>query len=499
MRDFFTFRRLALVGLVFCVAIAAVAVAVRARLVALALDRTLATHGASEISFVVDRATPWTVVVADLGFKLAAQTFGAKRITLAREHWWTPSLGAVRVEGVRVPVNLDRLVAAKPAADEKTAIAPSMAAMVSRVPLQAVSFDGQLVVQAGGLPDQTLTVKFAARRDQPDIWTAETELAGPGLAATATARFDVGQDDLTFKVSGLRLEAKSLQAWAERITPLPAGPWEFAGTITGELTGGFRQGKFTAAGVAHLRDGRVGYPSAAIVAEGVEADLEFADAGRLITKPGQLRIRELQTPKVSFTDLRAEVALTGPERISVTQFSAKTLDGSISTEPFDYVPASEVLAAVVMVDGISAEKVMALTQNLPARASGKLSGRLPVHFDAKGLRFGTGWLGVQPGSTAELQLNAAGLLTSGASPKSPSYAVLQKVESGLLKLNVTELRLDIRPPNSPEGRTAQLHVAGQPVDPTVKVPVVLDLNVNGPVEALLNLGMKSGLSIGTKP
>jgi hypothetical protein len=122
-----------------------------------------------------------------------------------------------------------------------------------------------------------------------------------------------------------------------------------------------------------------------------------------------------------------------------------------------------------------------------------------VHFDAKGLRFGTGWLGVQPGSTAELQLNAAGLLTSGASPKSPSYAVLQKVESGLLKLNVTELRLDIRPPNSPEGRTAQLHVAGQPVDPTVKVPVVLDLNVNGPVEALLNLGMKSGLSIGTKP
>jgi hypothetical protein len=499
MRDFFTTRRVVLVILICCAAGVSAGILVRARLVALALDRALAGHGASEISFTVDRATPWTVVVADLGFKLAAQTFGVKRITLAREHWWTPSLGMVNVEQARVPVNLDRLVAPVPAAAEKADPPATLAAMVSRVPLQAVSFDGQIVVQAGGLPDQTLTVRFAARQAQPDVWTAETEISGPGLTAMAEARFDVGQDDLTFKVPALRLEAQPLQAWVEHITPLPAGPWELSGAVTAELAGSVRQGKFSAAGAVHLREGRVGYPPASIVAEGLEADLEFVDLRRLVTKPGLVRVRELQTPKVLFTDLRAEIALTGPARVSVTQFSAKALDGAISTEPFDYVPASGELGAVVMVDGISAERVMALTQDLPARASGRLSGRLPVHFDAKGFRFGTGWLGVQPGSTAELQLNAAGLLTGGASPKSPSYAVLQKVESGLLKLNVTELRLDIRPPNSPEGRSAQLHVAGQPVDPTVKVPVVLDLNVNGPVEALLNLGMKSGFSIGTKP
>jgi hypothetical protein len=85
------------------------------------------------------------------------------------------------------------------------------------------------------------------------------------------------------------------------------------------------------------------------------------------------------------------------------------------------------------------------------------------------------------------------------STSSPSYAVLKKVESGLLKLGLTELRLEIRPPNAPAGRSATLHIAGAPLDPGVKAPVTLDLNVNGPLERLLNMGLDSRLSLGTKP
>ena len=62
---------------------------------------------------------------------------------------------------------------------------------------------------------------------------------------------------------------------------------------------------------------------------------------------------------------------------------------------------------------------------------------------------------------------------------------------------ISELRLDIRPTNAPEGRSAQLHIAGQPVDKEVKAPVILDLNVNGPLEKLINMGLDSRLSIGS--
>jgi hypothetical protein len=171
----------------------------------------------------------------------------------------------------------------------------------------------------------------------------------------------------------------------------------------------------------------------------------------------------------------------------------------VSAERFILVPSQSRLEAVLLVDGINVEEVLALTKDLPARATGRVSGRFPMRIDQSGLQFGTGWLGLKPGVYAEIQFNAKGLLTGGMSPNSPGYAVLEKVESGLLKLKVSELRLDIRPPNSPPGRSAQLHLAGEPVDPTVKAPVTLDLNVNGPIEKLLNMGMDSRLSFGAKP
>src|SRR5258708_26794353 len=92
---------------------------------------------------------------------------------------------------------------------------------------------------------------------------------------------------------------------------------------------------------------------------------------------------------------------------------------------------------------------MALTQDLPAKATGRVNGRFPVRIDGSGLRIGTGWLELKPGVYAEIQFNANGLLTRGVAANSPSYAVLQKAESGLPKLKITESRLKIRPPNPP--------------------------------------------------
>jgi hypothetical protein len=117
-----------------------------------------------------------------------------------------------------------------------------------------------------------------------------------------------------------------------------------------------------------------------------------------------------------------------------------------------------------------------------------------VRIDDSGIRLGTGWLELKPGVYAELQLQATGLLTGNVAQNNPSYGVLKKVESGLLKLKIDELRLDIRPPNAPPGRSAQLRIYGSPVDPSIKAPVILDLNVNGPLEKLLNLGLDSRLS-----
>ena len=149
-----------------------------------------------------------------------------------------------------------------------------------------------------------------------------------------------------------------------------------------------------------------------------------------------------------------------------------------------------------LADGLEASELLALAPDVPGKANGRLNGRLPLHISANGVIFGRGWAALTPSSTAELELNAKGLLTGGMSASSPSYAVLSRIEGGLLRLKLSELRLDVHPENAPEGRTATLHLEGAPVDNSVKAPVTLEVNVNGPVERLLILGLNSHLKTG---
>lgn len=278
---------------------------------------------------------------------------------------------------------------------------------------------------------------------------------------------------------------------------LPGGAWSLEGNLTGGAAGRLAGGQLTGTGTLQLREGHANNLERAVSAAGIEADLEFTDLARLVTRPGTLRIRELRTGRLVLRELDAEFAFGDSNKIVVTRAALKALGGSLGAEPFKYFLDQRQLDVVLLAEGINVEEVLALTKDLPAKASGRVNGRLPVHVDEGGFRLGTGWLALTPGVAAQLQFSAAGLLTAGLSPGSSSYAVLQKIESGLLKLKVSELRLEIRPPDAPPGRSATLHVAGEPFDPGVKAPVTLDLDVNGPLEQLLNLGLDSRLKFGT--
>jgi hypothetical protein len=488
----FTTRRLVLLVAAILLVAFATAVVVRARMVAFAVRSALGAQGASDISFEVDRVAPWRVSIANLDFKLADQGMGARRVVLTREGWWRPSLGHLRIEEARIVADIDALAARS--VDEK-----SPHGSMPSIPLEEVTVDGTLVLRAEGVPDRALTIRFNAKQGKQSQWQGNVLLGAPGLEAVLAATIPKEGEPIGFEVSSLRLEVETWQSFLEHWAPLPLGPWEIAGVLTASGQGQWSRGKLAARGQLRLQEGKVTNSSLGLAADGVEAAIDFTDIAALTSGPSSLRVKELRAGKVTFENVAAGFSLAGTDRVVVSALEAHALGGALTVEPFEFAPSRSEVSAVVTVDGISAEEVMALTQDLPARASGPLSGRLPVHFNEAGVRFGTGWLGLKPGATAEIQFHADGLLTAGTSPRSPSYAVLKKVEDGLLTLRVTELRLDIRPPDAPAGRTAQLRLEGEPVDKEVKAPVKLDLNVNGPLESLLNLGLKSGAKFGTKP
>lgn len=439
----------------------------RLKFTGLVMSALLHLGGASEISLSVTQASPWRVVVADLRFQVRTQVFSARRVTISRRHWWAPSLGAVQVEQARVPVTIDgsdtNAINWATYQNSRAKVQPW------QVPLDELAVDGELVVQAAALPAQVLTGKIAARLLPQKNWEFRVQTDGPGLAVQAEGSYDVAKDDLTFKVPGMALDLKIWQNYVQRLILLPGGPWELEGQVTGRAEGRLLSKQFTATGAVRLREGRAASRQRAILGEGIEADLEFTDLAQISSKPGHLRIRELRTGRLVLRGLEAELAMRGANKIAVSHASFQILGGTVALEPFAYFPALRELETVVLIDGVSLAEVMALTRDLPALVSGRLSGRCPIRIDDGGLRFGPGSLELKPGVPAQLQFTAG----------------------DRRKLRLTELHLAIRPPGAPPGCSAQLHIAGVPDDGEGNAPIVLDVNVTGPLERYLHLDLES--------
>ena len=489
-------KRRLFAGLVVCLlGVAGVLWLARQALMGFAVNGLLNLAGATDVSFTVSAATPWRVEVDDLHFKVNGQPFAAKRISADREHWWTPSLGRVRVEGANVPIDLEHPLPKPRSAPPP----PSAPAAPAKLPLQDLSIDGQVVLLMGGSAAQPVTVTIEAKVTGNDSLSALMRTDAPGLAIRGEGTFNVSTKALNFAAKSIAVDLKTWQPLAQSWLELPMADWTVDGKLTGTADGHWADGKLVGSARVQLREAKVENAVKGVTALGIEADLEITDLARFATKPASLRAQSVQAGKMQLRDLQFLFHFENMDEVAVAKATLATLGGTVSAEPFRYRFSREEIDAVVLVEGINVEDIMALTPDLPAKATGRVNGRFPLHLGAGGLRLGTGWMQLKPGAYAEIQFNADGLLTGGAAPNSPSYAVLKKVESGLLKLKVSELRLDIRPPNAPEGRSAQLHVAGEPVDPQVKAPVVLDLNVNGPLEKLINFGLDSRLSFGSKP
>lgn len=468
-----------------------VLVLARRPLAAAVITTSLRLAGAGEVSLAVTEASPWQVQMQDVSLRYRTQHFAAERVSFARGSWWRPTLGAVHVAGARVPVTLDGSDTNPWAWSTYRGGGTTPASAALALPAEQVSIDGVLAVQVAGQPEQELRVNFAARLGEDRRWTGHATAEAPGFRAEVTGGFSVEKRALDFRVTRAELDLRRWEGYVRQLVVLPGGRWELAGQLSGTAEGAYADGRLDARGAVKLREGRFVYPARNVTADGVEADFEFTDFDRLVSAPGSVRVATLQAGEIRATALDLGLAFAGPEQIAVSRASLQALGGRFSAEPFNFFPTQDELEAVLLVDGIDMAQVLALVKDAPAKAQGRVDGRLPIRIDAAGLRLGSGWLELKRGVPAEVQFNASGLLTRGVRPSDPRYATLQRVESGLLRLKLTELRLELRPPNAPPGRTATVRLVGEPVDPGVKAPINLDLNINGPLEQLLNLGLDS--------
>jgi len=491
-------RRLAWVVAVGVVLIASLVLA-RKPLAAAVIASSLRMAGAAEVSLKVAEASPWGVLIENLGFKVRTQRFDAARVRIERRSWWAPSLGLVQVQGARMPVTID-------GSDTNPwawATYDSSSSSVGgggpvALPADELSVDGVIVVKAAGQADQEITVRFEAKLSGAQQWEAKADVRGPGLAANGQGSFGWPATKVDFGLTVTEVDLARWQGFIQSLVVLPGGRWELGGRLDGQAKGTYHDGKLVASGKVGLQEGRFTYRERDVTAEGVTAEFKFTDFDQLLSEPSTVRMRTLQAGGISIRNVDLEVAFAGPEKFVVSRASLEAFGGKLAAEPFNLFPRQNELDFTLLADGIVVEQVLALAKDVPARATGLVDGRVPVRIDGGGLRFGTGWLELKRGTAAEVQFNASGLLTRGMAVSNPTYPTLKRIESGLLRLQLTQLRLDLRPPNQPPGRSATLKIAGEPVDKDVKAPVNLNLNVNGPIEQLLNLGLDRRVNFGGK-
>ncbi len=473
-------KRLLLSAVALVVLLGALVMVVRPWLGGYAIRTALGMAGATEIRFRPVQIKPSRVVVEALEFRLQSQLFSAQRFTLVRPRWWRFSLGKVQVEGARVAVIIDGSDA-NPWAWSTYEGSAEPAEPLS-LPVESLVLDGEVTVRAAGQSDLQLVVKLEGAPKGSKDWVGSLVVDGPGFKLAGDGTLLGWGTELDFQVHSAELDLKTWAGFIQRNLHLPGGPWELGGKLTGVAEGRVTAQRFAATARVSLRDGRMRARTQDIAAEGAEADVEFFDLWKFRTKSGVLRLKELRVGRLPLREVTADFGLWGAQTLTVNGATFSALGGRVEVAPFKYFLHQREMATTLQVNGLDLAQLVELTNGVGARVSGRVGGELPLRIQEMGVRLDPGYLVLQAGP-AELECDASALLRSGATLPASTLEVIKLLGARPVRLKLTELRLDIRPPDLPLGTSARLHVAGE----TEGGPVSFDYSVNGGVEKYLNI------------
>jgi hypothetical protein len=351
-----------------------------------------------------------------------------------------------------------------------------------------------------GAADDTPAVrwKMIARTPRPRERAIELALDGPALRVRLAATLDPAGDG-TWE---LREAEVDLQRWLpvlrELWPALPLGGVAIEGAVAasgaGTIRGGVPDGRARLAWQA----GRIDDPAHKLTLEGLAATLEIESLQARRTAPAQVMTWTGGSyDVVELSAGRAVFELDGTAlRLGKVTFGA--LGGEIALSAIRVVlgrPEAEMTARIT---GVDAALVLPLFPKFVSAAQGRLDGTLQLRRDADGIHLGAGRLTLPLGATADVRLKPTpGLLTRSLPAQVRDYYPgLADLEAGRVPMRAEVLEVIVDPAGDAEGRTARVRLAGGPVDPRMRAPIDLNINVRGPLDTLVKFGTNSRLHWG---
>lgn len=432
--------------------------------------------GATEIRHGPVRGTPWQLEIEDLDFRLRSQSFSARRVTLRRDTWWEATLGDVRVEGAHLPVSLDDSEVNPLSWDTYEESGLGDEAVLP--PFRTLDLAGELIVRLAAVPERAIAITLQGRPKSGTSWIGSLLAEGEGFRLAGNGALLRAGQELDFQVNSAELDLALWSAQIQRLVTLPGGPWKLGGRLTGVAEGKVTARRFAATARVSLRAGRIQAGARDVTASGADADLEFSDLWKLRTSSGKLHLAELRVGRLPFHDINADFGLWDGRQLKVARASAAALGGRVEVGPFSYRLDERAVNLELQVAGLRLAELLALTEGVEPRLSGRAGGKLALQIHDFGVQVTGGYLATEPGEASDLLVNAAAMLRAGAQLDGPTERLLRAAGRQNVLVRLDECRMDVRSADLPVGTAARCRVRGRVDDQ----PVDFTYHVNGTVE-----------------
>ncbi len=153
-------------------------------------------------------------------------------------------------------------------------------------------------------------------------------------------------------------------------------------------------------------------------------------------------------------------------------------------------PRDPELDGVLYLERLDAGRLLATIKPLQGTATGHLYGRLPLQLRHGRILLTDGFLFALPGERGNLQLREHRFIDDYLARSGLSVALRKKIAAALLDLDYSVLRFDLTAGGAPEAHLG-IKIEGESAGDSSLPPVALDINVKGPLEALLNIGLQA--------
>ena len=371
------------------------------------------------------------------------------------------------------------------------------------------------------LPDFALPWKITLKpaADGGQAFALVVDAAGTRLQVEG--QVDLATGDGSWKIEEAQVDVAAwFAACAPKFAPALAGAVA-QGTVTLTGTGTLKKGQPAGRIKIEWHDGSLRQEAQGWALDRLALQGEFAVDGPAMslvsTNPLEVTIGLVTSSRFGARNVSINALLNERRALLVTAARVEIAGGEVTVEPCEIPLSPLVVNANLQVSRVGLQDIVFLVPTAGlAEARGRIDGVVQVKWSGEaGFQLGLGHLALRADEPTVVRLTAApGILTGHVPqyidllpswlgplarwvrPENPAYGNMRSIELGQSELQVKTLEVQLTPEGDDRGRSATVRLVAQPTQPgsTVK-EVTFDVNVAGPIAAVVKLGLERGFTL----